>query len=400
MTLPPSPGPLPQSLGPELRGLPSQGPLPPGKLPARVHVIGTGLIGTSAAIALSQFGVDVTLADASPTSAALAADLGGGVVRDPDPTEELEVVIVATPPDVTARVVAQALSRWPSAYVTDVASVKGAIRGGLVALGVTNGSDGALARYVGGHPMAGRERSGAIAARSDLFSGRSWVLAVTEETSREGLALVRGIAEALGSVVAALSPAEHDAAVAAVSHVPQVTASLVASRLEELPDGAVALAGQGLRDVTRIAASDPQLWTQILAGNAGAVAAALRVLAADLGEVVKALDRLAEPGADHLGARAVLARAILHGNAGHDRIPGKHGAAPTTYRTVTVMIPDAPGQLGRLFRDVGEAGVNLEDFHIEHGLGHQFGLLELAVLPAAVGELESALRVRGWRLLD
>ncbi len=369
--------------------------VPPGRMPRRVHVVGTGLIGGSIAIGLSQLGVEVTLADASPTSAALAADLGGGVVADPPASAAVDVVIVATPPDVTAQVVTRALERWPRAVVTDVASVKGAIRSGLAALGATG-----LDRYVGGHPMAGRERSGAIAARADLFNGRSWVLAVTEETSRDGIGLVRGLAEALGAAVSVLTPDEHDEAVAAVSHVPQVAASLVASRLEDLPDRAVALAGQGLRDVTRIAASDPQLWTQILAGNAAAVAAVLRGLVTDLEGIVGALERLAAPDADESGARAVLARAILHGNAGHDRIPGKHGAAPTTYRTVTVMIPDAPGQLGRLFQDVGEAGINLEDFHIEHGVGHQFGLLELSVVPATVGELESALLARGWRLLD
>src|SRR5690606_22325763 len=154
--------------------------------------------------------------------------------------------------------------------------------------------------------------------------------------------------------------------VAVVSHVPQLAASLVASRLRELPDAAVALAGQGIRDVTRIAASDPRLWTQILAGNAEAVRAALSHLCDELVEVIEALDTLVE--GDGVGAREVLARVVSHGNAGHARIPGKHGAAPTAYSVVVVLVPDRPGELARLLHDVGDAGVNLEDLHLEHGL--------------------------------
>ena len=124
-----------------------------------------------------------------------------------------------------------------------------------------------------------------------------------------------------------MSPEEHDAAVAVVSHVPQLASSLVASRLRELTDPAVALSGQGIRDVTRVAASDPQLWTQILgrqrrrrARRAGCTCrpSSPRSLGA--------LDTLAD--GDGVGAREVLARVVAHGNAGHARIPGKHGAAP------------------------------------------------------------------------
>ncbi len=358
----------------------------------RVHVVGTGLIGASLAIALTRRGVDVTLEDASPTAAALASDLGGGRLA-PDDRVSPQLVVVATPPDVTAAVVADALARWPAAHVTDVASVKGAVLAGLEARGVPT------ERYVGSHPMAGRERSGAVAARADLFEGRAWVISPGPCTAPDAVALVREAAEAVGAAVSVLGPTEHDAAVAAVSHVPQVLSSLVAARLEGLPDSAVALAGQGLRDVTRIAASDPQLWTQILAGNAAAVATVLRGVAADLDAVVDALDRLGD-GAERpaAGARAVLARAIAAGNAGHARIPGKHGAAPTTYHTVVVMVPDRPGELGRLFQDVGDAGVNLEDLHLEHGLGQPFGLAEISVLPATAGHLAQELTRRGWRL--
>jgi prephenate dehydrogenase len=180
--------------------------------------------------------------------------------------------------------------------------------------------------------------------------------------------------------------------------VPQLAASLVASRLRDVSDPAVALAGQGLRDVTRIAASDPRLWTQILAGNAAAVRDVLTALRTDLDEVIGALDQLSD--GDSRGALEVVNRTVGNGNVGVARIPGKHGAAPTAYETVVVVVPDTPGSLGRLFTDMGEAGVNLEDLRLEHGLGQPFGLAEVAVVPSSLERLLAALDEHGWRVHD
>lgn len=358
------------------------------RVPARVHVVGTGLIGTSLGLALTRAGATVTLEDLSSTNAALARDLGAGQAStNGDP----ELVVVATPPDVTAACVSSALERWPRAVVTDVASVKGVIIDGLR----SRGAD--LTRFCGSHPMAGRERSGAVAGRHDLFHGRAWVLTPTSETSPQARNTVAAIARSVGAEVLTLGPGEHDAAVASVSHVPQLMASLVAARLEHLADSSVALSGQGIRDVTRIAASDPHLWTQILSGNAEAVREVLASLASDLDGVIGALDAL-RADEDAPGARGTLARAIAAGNAGHARIPGKHGAAPTAYTTVRVLIPDEPGQLGRLFADIGDTGTNIEEFHLDHGLGQAFGLAEIDVVPGAAAGLADGLEVRGWRL--
>ncbi|NHA68463.1 prephenate dehydrogenase [Phycicoccus flavus] len=357
----------------------------------RVHVVGTGLIGTSLGLALTRHGDEVTLEDAIPTHAALARDLGAGRLptagEEPDP----ELVVVAAPPDVVARCVLGALVRFPEAAVTDVASVKGTVLAAVRAAG------GDTTRYCGSHPMAGRERSGAVAGRHDLFDGRAWVLTPTPDTRPEVTARVAEVARATGAAVREVPPDVHDRAVAAVSHVPQLAASLVAARLEDLDEDAVALAGQGLRDVTRIAASDPHLWTQILAGNARAVRAVLTGLADDLTAVVAALAAL-EAGDDAPGARGTIARTIAAGNAGQARIPGKHGGASTVYETVRVLVPDEPGQLGRLFADVGEIGANIEEFHLDHGLGQDFGVAEVDVVPAAAAALAEGLAGRGWRI--
>ncbi|GAA0288898.1 prephenate dehydrogenase [Kineococcus aurantiacus] len=359
----------------------------PPRTTGTVRVVGTGLLGTSAALALSLRGVDVVLSDPSPTAVALARDLGAG--RFAADGDDPSLVLVACPPDVVADVVAGELAAFPRAVVTDVASVKG---GPLAAL-AARGAD--LSRYVGSHPMAGRERSGAVAARTDLFAGRPWVVAAPDVAGPAAVQAVRDLATDCGGVPVTMPAQAHDEAVALVSHAPQVAASLVAARLRDASEPAVGLAGQGLRDVTRIAGSDPVLWAQILAGNAAPVAEVLEALRTDLDEVIAALRALAEDPAAP-GARIRLARAIADGGAGRDRIPGKHGSAPALYTTVVVVVPDRPGALGRLLTDVGEAGVNLEDLRLEHSEGQAVALASIDVLPASADPLTEALRARGW----
>jgi prephenate dehydrogenase len=382
--------------------------------PARVLVVGAGLVGTSIGLGLRPGGTDVLLADASPTVAAVAADLGAGR-RAPAPDEagaddEPDLVVVAAPPDVTARLVAEHLRRWPRAVVTDVASTKQAVVAEVLRLA---GDD--AGRYVGGHPMAGRERSGPMAARGDLFVGRPWVLTPVEGTRVASKALVREAATRLGAVVVELDPASHDEAVALVSHLPQVAASLVAARLVGAPASAVALAGQGLRDVTRIAASDPVLWAQILAGNAAPLARQLRLVRDDLDRAVAALEQVAagdvpaadrRPGEGEQDAPAgrspvgTLARLVADGNAGRAVVPGKHGDAPAVYATVPVLVPDRPGALAALIGVIGEIGVNIEDLRIEHSPGRLTGVAEVAVVPSARDHLVGELRGRGWSVPD
>ncbi len=361
----------------------------------RVHVIGTGLVGTSLGIALTAAGHAVTLQDPSPTAERLARDLRAGSLPTSAEAPDPEVVVVAAPPDVVADAVLTALRRWPTAVVTDVASVKESVLRGVRA----GASAPQLERYVGSHPMAGRERSGAAAARGDLFDGRAWVVVPHETSTDAAVRAVTELARTVGAAVRVMPAHEHDEAVAAVSHVPQRAASVGAAALRELPEEAVGLAGQGLRDVTRIAASDPRLWTQILAGNAAAVADVLRHVRGELDDVLTALDALTRTD-EAPGSLGVLSRVLESGNLGHARIPGKHGAAPTAYEVVSVVVPDEPGALARLLGDVGAAGVNLEDLHLEHGIGQAVGVAEIAVVPASVEPLRSALSGLGWRLHD
>ena len=359
-------------------------------------MVGTGLLGASVGLGLTTRGVPVTLVDTSPTALALARDVGAGTPAAPgDP--EPALVVVATPPDVAARTVAAQLRAHPDSLVTDVASVKSAILAELAAMPPARRPG--WERYVGSHPMAGRERSGAAGASADLFAARPWVITDGGQSGARTVLAVRALAVDLGAIPVELTPTEHDDAVALVSHLPQLAASLVAAQLTDAPDSALALAGQGLRDVTRIAASDPVLWAAILAGNAAPVARALRGVAEGIDRLLPALEAAAREGVEARGALQALAGAIAAGNAGVVRIPGKHGGAARRYGEVTVLVPDRPGELGRLFGEVGDVGVNIEDLALEHSPRQRVGMATLAVVPSAARMLEDALEQRGWRVV-
>jgi prephenate dehydrogenase len=368
-------------------------PAGPAATRGPVRVVGTGLLGTSVGLALRAHGVDVVLHDPSRTTVLLARDVGAGRPAAADDAPRL--IVVAAPPDVTPDVVRAELDAYPGAVVTDVASVKGWVLEELR----RSGAD--LTRYVGSHPMAGSERSGPTAARPDLFTGRPWVVVRSEESTAEAVLAVRDLAADVGATPVMLDAQAHDAAVALVSHVPQIAASLVAARLIDAEPAALELAGQGLRDVTRIAASDPGLWTSILGANAGAVVPVLEAVREDLDVLIDALGHAAsvtDPDGVRQGALGSVAGAIAAGNAGVSRVPGKHGGLRRAYDVVTVLVPDRPGELARLLADVGTAGINLEELQLEHAPHQPVGQASLSVLRGLRGRLEEELLARGWRI--
>ena len=354
-------------------------------------VIGTGLIGTSAALALSQRGVTVHLADPDPEQARTAAALGAGTDEVPD--GPVDLVIVAAPPAHVADVLTDAIGRGAGRGYLDVASVKGGPRRELEARGLD------LSAYIGSHPMSGREKSGPLAATGDLFEGRPWGLTPTRDTATELLTLAGELVSHCRAVPVVMDADAHDRAVALVSHMPHLVSSLVAARLEHAEETAVRLCGQGIRDVTRIAASDPRMWIDILSANPAPVADLLTDVAADLEETVRAL-RALQSSDDHKRREGTdgIEDVLRRGNAGQVRVPGKHGSAPRAYEVVAVLIDDQPGQLARIFADAGLAGVNIEDVRIEHATGQQAGLVQLMVEPKAAPVLSAALRERGWAL--
>ncbi len=342
-----------------------------------VLVVGSGLLGASIGLALRRAGVEVWLDDADPTMVALAVERGAGTAWTPD-TGSPAVVVVAVPPAVAGEAMARA-SAHAGAIITDVTSVKVQPLARAVALGADP------SRIVGGHPMAGRETSGPEAARHDLFDDRVWVIAPLPESDPRSVDVVRDLAVTCGAVPVHMPPAEHDRAVALTSHAPQVLSSLLAALLLDAEQDAVAVSGQGLRDMTRIAESDPALWEEILRANADSVTPVLESYARSLGDLI-----------DELRAHGDVGPALARGVEGRRRVPGKHGAEATSYDVVPVIIKDEPGELGRLFVAAGDLGVNLEDVRIDHVLGKPSGLVELSVRPESAPGLVSGLRDLGF----
>ncbi|MFC3453284.1 prephenate dehydrogenase [Amycolatopsis speibonae] len=270
-------------------------------------VDGTGLIGTSAALALREKGVTVYLSDIDGRAVRLARELGAGREWA---GEEADVAVIAVPPHLVGERLAELQKQGAARTYTDVASVKADPIADAERLGCD------LTSYVPGHPLAGRERSGPAAARAELFQGRPWALCPGLRTDAEALRRARELVTLCGATAVTVGAAEHDSAVALVSHAPHLVASAMAASLQGGDDVALSLAGQGLRDVTRIAAGDPLLWQRILSGNAVAVAGVLDRIAADLAVAASAL-RSGDPA----GVTDLLWRGV----AGHGRIPGTPG---------------------------------------------------------------------------
>jgi prephenate dehydrogenase len=360
-----------------------------GLLPASVVVIGTGLIGTSIALALRERDVSVWLADHDDEAVRLAVNLGAGqpLPAEGVPAGAADIAVLAVPPSAVAAELRAAQGRGLARTYTDVASVKELPLAAARQLGCD------LASYLPGHPLSGRERSGPAAARADLFVGRPWVLCPQPANDMTTIMLGTGLAEACGALPVAVSSAEHDQWVALVSHAPHLVAAAMAARLEKAPESALALAGQGLRDVTRIAASGATMWLQILTANAGPASAVLRAVAADLARAADALESVAAGDDDAIKHVADL---LERGSDGVHRIPGKHGGPTRDFAAVQVVIPDRPGELARLFRAAEEAGINIEDVSIEHSPGLPVGVAELWVRPDAISGLSGVLAAGGW----
>ena len=358
-------------------------------------IVGAGMIGTSVAMALADRGHRILLDDSDQTNLSVAAHVTGGA---PYGGQEVDVAVVAVPPSRTGALVVDLLRTGLAAAVTDCASIKSEpLRAVMAGVCAWNDDERPAAvrasAYVGGHPLAGRERRGPRAARVDLFAGRPWVLTPHEGSSADTVAAVEWVVTECRATPVFMTPVEHDRAVAVTSHLPQLLASALAGQLEHEDDHVLALAGQGLRDMTRIAGSDADLWSDIVSGNAETVAAVIDQLA----------DRLHFVASELRGTPREVAsdavRALMEsGTSGRQRMPGKHGESPRVYRAVPVVVPDERGQLARLFGDAADAGVNIEDVRVDHAPGLPVGLIELYVASDAEETLSRALAARGWTL--
>ena len=351
-----------------------------GKAFSSIRIIGSGLIGTSIGLALAARGVQVEMLDLDQKAQKLAQDLIASEISGAP-----EVILFAIPASALAESFEREFAFNPGSKFIDIASVK--TKPQVEVSRISGGSS----RFLATHPMAGREVGGAASARADLFEGRTWIYCPTfadgaqvdSDVLETGLWLINS----LGATPISMSASRHDSAVALVSHLPQIVASLLAAQLKGAKSEDLDLAGAGLRDTTRIAASDPELWQEIISSNAQEILPLLINLQNDLGSLIQSLDDPVKVGSF-----------IAAGNEGRSKIPGKHGGKAREYTQLPVVIEDKPGQLAALFDECAKASVNVEDLTIEHSPGQFTGLITLALSASDAAILQKHLEESGWNV--
>lgn len=351
----------------------------------RTLVIGTGLIGTAIAQSALRAGHRVEGVDADPANAATASERTGmpvhAAVADAAALDP-ELVIVATPIPSIVEVAADALRRFPRATVTDVGSVKGAVVGGVVAR-----AGGDAARFVGGHPMGGTERTGPAFASTAIIDDITWVLTTSDASAPERVDALATWIRGLGARPIAMEAERHDRLVATVSHLPQIASTALmgyAAQAERGEEEPLLLAAGGFRDLTRLAASNPALWGSILLGNRQEVVRAIDGFTAALAALRSAIERGDGAAVEEAFADAKRARLSL---AAKPRV--RSGVA-----VLQVPIPDRPGALAGLTASL--AGTNIEDLQIVHSAEGGGGVVHLTVVAADAEAAQSRLDGAGF----
>ena len=341
----------------------------------RASVVGIGLVGGSLGLALRARGWHVSGRDVDPGRESRALEIGA--VDEVGEGRDAEITFIATPVGAVVEEARKALAG--GGLVTDVAGVKESI--------VSTVDD---ARFVGGHPMAGSEQLGLDGADPNLFEGATWVLTPTESTDPAAFTRLRDVLISLGANVVAVSPADHDALVAVVSHVPHLTAaSLMTLAAEGAEEHAalLRLAAGGFRDMTRIAAGHPGIWPDICSANSAAILTALDRLIASLGSVREMVADDRREGLLALLEAAHVARRNLP----------VRPTRPEDLVELRVPVPDHPGALAEVTTLAGELGVNIEDLAIAHSTEGKGGTLLLVVDARSADLMRGALLARGFR---
>ncbi len=352
----------------------------------RAGIIGTGLVGGSVGLALRRNGVVVRGYDRDGERAARALEMGAideAVASAAAAATDADLVVIAIPVSTVADAVVEALDAG-AAIVTDVGSVKAPVVEAVEAARPT-----LAARYVGGHPMAGSEQDGLDGADADLFRGATWVLTPTERTDPDAFATVRQTLGAIGAEVFAVTPDEHDALVAMVSHVPQLAATTLMDVAATRGAGhalLLRLAAGGFRDMTRIAAGHPGIWPDICVTNRDAIVTALDEYVAAL-EQVRAMVVASD--------RSALLEVLDRARAARRSLPT---GIPADVELIELHVPiaDRPGSLAEVTTLAGTLGVNISDIEIAHSVEGRGGVLVLLIAAGEADRFTAALTERGY----
>jgi prephenate dehydrogenase len=338
-------------------------------------------------MAAARAGCTVRGWDADPEVAARAA--AGSALADAATLEEAvrdaDLVIVCTPVEALAGTIVAALRAAPGALVTDVGSIKTRVVDAVLAL--ADPAD--LPRFVGGHPLGGTERSGPEHAAASVVDGIVWALTPTDRTAPETAARLDAWIHRIGARPARLTADRHDRLVAFASHLPQVASTSLMGLAASEEDGEpeiLLLAAGGFRDLTRLAASNPALWTEILLANREQITAAIDLY----------VDRLRALRDEVAAGRAPdVERTFEDAKQARLRLATK----PTIRAGVAVLqveIPDEPGALARITAVLAEGAVNIEDLQIVHSPEGGRGTVHLTVASAVAPEAADVLHAGGY----
>jgi prephenate dehydrogenase len=334
----------------------------------RLAVIGTGLVGTSVALAAARAGTRSRGYDA--VRGALDTSAARGALEPAASVEEAvtdaELVVVAVPvgsaPDVVRAVLD---ATGPEVVVTDVASTKRPL---------TSVTD---SRFVPGHPVAGGVGGGPARASADLFEAATWFLTPTEASAPESVALVERFVASLGARAVRTEADAHDRLLALTSHLPHALANVLMLRVADAAagdDAPLAFAGASLREMTRLAGANAAVWSDIFLGNADEIAAALDGFRSSLDELEEAL---------RSGNRDSLESSITAAAAARERLDAfAYRTEPAQLNRIRVRVPDRPGVLARITQILGAAQINLEDFELRHVSPEYGGVLVILVAGA------------------
>jgi prephenate dehydrogenase len=334
----------------------------------RIAVVGTGLVGTSVALAAGRARTSCRGFDGD--RAVLEQAAARGAVEPASSLREAvadaELVVIAVPVGAAPAVAQEVLDAvGDGVVVTDVASTKRPL---------ASVSD---PRFVPGHPVAGGVTGGPARASADLFDAATWFLTPADTSAPESVALVEKFVASLGARTVRTDAEAHDRLLALTSHLPHALANLLMLRVAEAAaddDAPLAFAGASLREMTRLAGANAAVWSDIFLGNADEIAAALAGLRGSLDELEQALQSGNRERVEETIATAAAARERLESFA--------YGAAPAQLNRIRIRVPDRPGVLARITQILGAAQINLEDFELRHVSPEYGGVLVILVAGA------------------
>jgi prephenate dehydrogenase len=334
---------------------------------SRAVIHGTGLLGASVGLGLRSQGWEVAGWDPDPAALTEASRRGAIGMQLDGPETEADLVVLAAPPDAISR---SLVEMQTDSLVSDIAGVKLPV----VAAAAH------LRHFVGGHPMAGGETTGASLATRTMFHGATWVL-TSDEADPGDIARMEEIVRSLGANPLVMTAEEHDAAVARVSHLPHVLAAAL-MRLVDADPATLSLAGGGFRDLTRIAAGDSTWWAEVLTANAEQVSTSIE----DLQRALEGWRRIiGDNGEGELDAELEAARVARSGLGEH-------------HTQVKVVLVDRPGEIARVGHALETSRVDVRDFQLRHGEHGGGGILTISVKSQGRDALTMALIDEGFEV--